>query len=123
MSDIVAIVGRPNVGKSTLFNRLTKSRQAIVDEHSGVTRDRSYGRCFWNGKEFTVIDSGGYITGSDDVFEADIRQQVEIAIDEASVILFVVDVEVIKDQNIVGTPQPAHPPRSDMTRTADALRR
>ena len=93
MSDIVAIVGRPNVGKSTLFNRLTKSRRAIVDEHSGVTRDRSYGRCFWNGKEFTVIDSGGYITGSDDVFEADIRQQVEIAVDEASVILFVVDVE------------------------------
>lgn len=93
MSDIVAIVGRPNVGKSTLFNRLTGSRHAIVDEHSGVTRDRSYGRCDWNGKEFTVIDSGGYISGSDDVFEADIRLQVEIAIDEANVILFMVDVE------------------------------
>ncbi len=93
MSDIVAIVGRPNVGKSTLFNRLTKSRHAIVDEHSGVTRDRSYGRCFWNGKEFTVIDSGGYISGSDDAFEADIRHQVEIAIDESNIILFVVDVE------------------------------
>lgn len=93
MSDIVAIVGRPNVGKSTLFNRLTGSRRAIVDEHSGVTRDRSYGRCDWNGKEFTVIDSGGYISGSDDVFEADIRLQVEIAIDEANIILFMVDVE------------------------------
>jgi GTP-binding protein len=93
MSDIVAIVGRPNVGKSTLFNRLTGSRHAIVDEHSGVTRDRSYGRCDWNGKEFTVIDSGGYIRGSDDVFEADIRTQVEIAIDEANIILFIVDVE------------------------------
>ncbi|MFT4525794.1 MAG: GTP-binding protein [Bacteroidia bacterium] len=93
MSDIVAIVGRPNVGKSTLFNRLTGSRHAIVDEHSGVTRDRSYGRCDWNGKEFTVIDSGGYINGSDDEFEADIRIQVEIAIDEASIILFMVDVE------------------------------
>jgi GTP-binding protein len=93
MSDIVAIVGRPNVGKSTLFNRLTGSRHAIVDEHSGVTRDRSYGRCDWNGKEFTVIDSGGFIRGSDDVFEADIRTQVEIAIDEANIILFIVDVE------------------------------
>lgn len=81
------------MGKSTLFNRLTGSRHAIVDEHSGVTRDRSYGRCDWNGKEFTVIDSGGYIRGSDDVFEADIRTQVEIAIDEANIILFIVDVE------------------------------
>lgn len=81
------------MGKSTLFNRLTGSRHAIVDEHSGVTRDRSYGRCDWNGKEFTVIDSGGYINGSDDEFEADIRIQVEIAIDEASIILFMVDVE------------------------------
>lgn len=105
MSNIVAIVGRPNVGKSTLFNRLTGSRQAIVDEHSGVTRDRSYGRSDWNGKEFTVIDSGGYIKGSDDVFEAEIRKQVEIAIEEASVILFVVDVEtgIMGDDEAVAT--------------------
>lgn len=105
MSNIVAIIGRPNVGKSTLFNRLTGSRQAIVDEHSGVTRDRSYGRSDWNGKEFTVIDSGGYIKGSDDVFEAEIRKQVEIAIEEASVILFVVDVEtgIMGDDEAVAT--------------------
>jgi GTP-binding protein len=93
MSNIVAIVGRPNVGKSTLFNRLTESRQAIVDEQSGVTRDRHYGFSDWNGKTFSVIDTGGYVRGSDDVFEGEIRKQVEIAIEEASVILFVVDVE------------------------------
>lgn len=89
---IVAIVGRPNVGKSTLFNRLTESKQAIVDEASGVTRDRLYGKSDWTGKEFSVIDTGGYVRNSDDVFEEEIRKQVEIAIDEANLILFVVDV-------------------------------
>lgn len=93
MNNIVAIVGRPNVGKSTLFNRLIKRREAIVDSVSGVTRDRNYGKSEWNGKEFSVIDTGGYIRGSDDVFEAEIRKQVELAIDEADVIIFVVDVE------------------------------
>ena len=93
MNHIVAIVGRPNVGKSTLFNRLVKKREAIVDAVSGVTRDRNYGKSEWNGQEFSVIDTGGYIKGSDDVFEAEIRKQVELAIDEADVILFVVDVE------------------------------
>jgi GTP-binding protein len=93
MSNIIAIVGRPNVGKSTLFNRLTGSRQAIVDASSGVTRDRHYGRSDWNGIEFSVIDTGGYVTGSDDVFETEIRKQVELAIDEADSILFMVDVK------------------------------
>jgi GTP-binding protein len=92
MSNIVAIVGRPNVGKSTLFNRLTESRNAIVKEVSGVTRDRLYGKGEWNGVPFSVIDTGGYIKGSDDVFEGEIRKQVEIAIQEATVILFMVDV-------------------------------
>jgi len=92
MGNIVAIVGRPNVGKSTLFNRLTESRRAIVKEVSGVTRDRLYGRGEWNGVQFSVIDTGGYINGSDDIFESEIRKQVEIAIDEAKVIIFVVDV-------------------------------
>lgn len=92
MSNIVAIVGRPNVGKSTLYNRLTESRKAIVDDFSGVTRDRHYGLAEWVGRNFTVIDTGGYVANSDDVFEAAIREQVVIAIEEASVILFVVDV-------------------------------
>ena len=92
MSNIVAIVGRPNVGKSTLFNRLTKSRSAIVEEMSGVTRDRIYGVSEWNGKEFSVIDTGGYVRGSDDIFESEIRKQVDIAIDEATAIIFVSDV-------------------------------
>ena len=92
MSNIVAIVGRPNVGKSTLFNRLTESRRAIVKEVSGVTRDRLYGRGEWNGIDFSVIDTGGYVSGSDDVFEGEIRKQVEIAIDEANVIIFMMDV-------------------------------
>lgn len=91
MGNIVAIVGRPNVGKSTLFNRLTESRQAIVDEFSGVTRDRHYGKVEWNGKQFSVIDTGGYVHGSDDVFEEEIRKQVLLAIDEADLILFMVD--------------------------------
>ncbi len=93
MNHIVAIVGRPNVGKSTLFNRLIQRREAIVDSVSGVTRDRNYGKSEWNGKAFSVIDTGGYVRGSDDIFEGEIRKQVELAIDEADVILFVVDVE------------------------------
>jgi GTP-binding protein len=91
MSNIVAIVGRPNVGKSTLFNRLTESRQAIVDEASGVTRDRQYGKSDWNGKKFSVIDTGGYVMGGDDEFETEIRKQVQLAIEEADTILFLVD--------------------------------
>ncbi|CAM1361341.1 GTPase Der [Tenacibaculum litopenaei] len=93
MSSIIAIVGRPNVGKSTLFNRLVKRREAIVDSVSGVTRDRHYGKSEWNGKEFSVIDTGGYVIGSDDIFEGEIRKQVQLAIDEADIIVFVVDVE------------------------------
>lgn len=92
MSNIIAIVGRPNVGKSTLFNRLTESSNAIVKEVSGVTRDRIYGRGEWNGMPFSVIDTGGYVHGSDDIFEGEIRKQVKLAIEEASVIVFMVDV-------------------------------
>lgn len=92
MSNIIAIVGRPNVGKSTLFNRLTESRKAIVDDFSGVTRDRHYGKAEWTNKEFTVIDTGGYVANSEDLFETAIREQVVIAIEEASVIIFMVDV-------------------------------
>ena len=88
---LVAIVGRPNVGKSTLFNRLVGMRQAIVDDIAGVTRDRHYGRCEWCGREFSVVDTGGYTTNSDDVFESAIRSQVQIAIDEADVVLFMVE--------------------------------
>jgi GTP-binding protein len=90
---IVAIVGRPNVGKSTFFNRLIQRREAIVDAVSGVTRDRHYGKSDWNGKQFSLIDTGGYVKGSDDVFEAQIDKQVELAIDEADAIIFMVDVE------------------------------
>lgn len=92
MGNIIAIVGRPNVGKSTLFNRLTESRHAIVKEVSGVTRDRLYGRGEWNGVPFSVIDTGGYAKGTDDIFEGEIRKQVEIAIEEANVIIFMLDV-------------------------------
>tara|TARA_B100001778_G_scaffold180570_1_gene148525 strand:- start:2308 stop:3612 length:1305 start_codon:yes stop_codon:yes gene_type:complete len=92
MANIVAIVGRPNVGKSTFFNRLTESRKAIVDEQSGVTRDRHYGRVDWSGKDFTVIDTGGYVSDDEDVFNEAIREQVFIALDECSVVLFMVDV-------------------------------
>lgn len=92
MSNIVAIVGRPNVGKSTLFNRLIQSRKAIVHESSGVTRDRHYGISDWNGKEFSVIDTGGYVQNYDDVFEEEISKQVILAIDEADIIIFMVDV-------------------------------
>ena len=89
---LVAIVGRPNVGKSTLFNRLVGQRRAIVDATAGTTRDRHYGRTDWNGREFSVIDTGGYTVNSDDVFEDEIRRQVLLAIDEADVILFLVEV-------------------------------
>lgn len=93
MGNIVAIVGRPNVGKSTFFNRLIQRREAIVDAVSGVTRDRNYGKSDWNGQTFSVIDTGGYVKGSDDVFESEIDKQVELAIDEADAIIFMVDVE------------------------------
>ncbi|MDT0645863.1 ribosome biogenesis GTPase Der [Zunongwangia sp. F260] len=93
MGNIVAIVGRPNVGKSTFFNRLIQRREAIVDSVSGVTRDRHYGKSDWNGRKFSLIDTGGYIIGSDDIFEAEIDKQVELAIDEADAIIFMVDVE------------------------------
>ena len=93
MSNLVAIVGRPNVGKSTLFNRLTQSRQAIVNEQSGTTRDRQYGRVSWLDKDFSIVDTGGWVVGSEDVFEEEINKQVELAMQEADVILFVVDVE------------------------------
>lgn len=91
-NNIVAIVGRPNVGKSTLYNRLIGERQAIIDDTSGVTRDRQYGSSFWNGKTFTVVDTGGFVKNSEDVFEAAIRSQVQIAVQEARVIIFMVDV-------------------------------
>ncbi|MCM8569273.1 ribosome biogenesis GTPase Der [Gramella jeungdoensis] len=93
MGNIVAIVGRPNVGKSTFFNRLIQRREAIVDSVSGVTRDRHYGKSDWNGQKFSLIDTGGYVKGSDDIFEAEIDKQVELAIDEADAIIFMVDVE------------------------------
>ena len=92
MSNLVAIVGRPNVGKSTLFNRLTQTRRAIVNEEAGTTRDRQYGKVDWNGQEFSLVDTGGWIVNSDDIFEEEIRKQVKIAIEEADLILFVVDV-------------------------------
>lgn len=92
MGNLVAIVGRPNVGKSTLFNRLTKTRQAIVNEEAGTTRDRQYGKAEWLGQEFSVVDTGGWVVNSDDVFEEEIRKQVLLAVEEADVILFVVDV-------------------------------
>ncbi|WP_299230144.1 ribosome biogenesis GTPase Der [uncultured Bacteroides sp.] len=92
MGNLVAIVGRPNVGKSTLFNRLTKTRQAIVNEQAGTTRDRQYGKSEWLGKEFSIVDTGGWVVNSDDIFEEEIRKQVLLAMDEADVILFVVDV-------------------------------
>ena len=94
MSNIVAIVGRTNVGKSTLFNRLVGTRKAIVNEESGVTRDRNYGKSSWNGKDFSVIDTGGYVSNSDDIFEEEINKQVILALDEADVILFMVDAEI-----------------------------
>ena len=91
MGNLVAIVGRPNVGKSTLFNRLTQSRQAIVNDEAGTTRDRQYGKVYWTGQEFSIVDTGGWVVNSDDVFEEEINKQVAIAIEEADVILFVAD--------------------------------
>ncbi|HMZ48435.1 MAG TPA: 50S ribosome-binding GTPase, partial [Flavobacteriales bacterium] len=91
MSNIVAIVGRPNVGKSTLFNRLVERREAITDPTAGTTRDRHYGQAEWNGHFFSVIDTGGYVQGSDDIFEEEIRKQVALAVEEADSILFLVD--------------------------------
>ncbi|MEG2820852.1 MAG: GTPase, partial [Muribaculaceae bacterium] len=93
MGKLIAIVGRPNVGKSTLFNRLTESRTAIVDDTSGTTRDRQYGKVEWGGKEFSIVDTGGWVVNSEDIFEEEINKQVSIAIDEADVILFIVDVK------------------------------
>src|SRR6056300_1739674 len=92
MSSIVAVVGRPNVGKSTFFNRMIQKREAIVDATSGVTRDRHYGKSDWNGVTFTLIDTGGYVEGSDDIFQKEIDKQVSLAIDEADAIIFMVDV-------------------------------
>lgn len=94
MGNIVAIVGRPNVGKSTFFNRLIERREAIVNDESGVTRDRLYGHCFWNGKTFSVVDTGGYVENSSDVFEREISKQVLIAIEEADAVMFMVDVDM-----------------------------
>ncbi|MDD6379582.1 MAG: ribosome biogenesis GTPase Der [Prevotella sp.] len=93
MANLVAIVGRPNVGKSTLFNRLTQSRRAIVSDTAGTTRDRQYGKCSWNGREFSIVDTGGWVVKSDDIFEDAIRQQVRVATDEADLVLFLVDNE------------------------------
>lgn len=93
MANLVAIVGRPNVGKSTLFNRLTQSRKAIVSDTAGTTRDRQYGKCSWNGREFSVVDTGGWVVNSDDIFEDAIRKQVVVATEEADLVLFVVDVK------------------------------
>ena len=91
MGRLVAIVGRPNVGKSTLFNRLTQTRSAIVDDTAGTTRDRQYGKVDWCGQEFSIVDTGGWVVNSEDIFEEEINKQVQIAIEEADVILFVVD--------------------------------
>jgi len=93
MGNIVAIVGRPNVGKSTLFNRLTHSRRAIVNDEAGTTRDRQYGKCEWEGREFSVIDTGGWVINSSDIFEDEIKRHVVLAIEEADVILFLVDIQ------------------------------
>src|SRR5574344_415150 len=93
MANIVAIVGRPNVGKSTLFNRLTNTRHAIVSDEAGTTRDRQYGKCEWNGREFSVVDTGGWVVNSDDIFEEEIRKQVLVATEEADLVLFLVDIQ------------------------------
>ena len=93
MGKLVAIVGRPNVGKSTLFNRLTETRAAIVNDTSGTTRDRQYGKVLWNGEEFSIVDTGGWVVNSDDIFEEEINKQVSLAIEEADVILFMVDIK------------------------------
>ena len=93
MGNLVAIVGRPNVGKSTLFNRLTETRRAIVSDEAGTTRDRQYGKVLWSGRTFSVVDTGGWVVNSDDVFEEQIRRQVAVATEEADIVLFLVDVK------------------------------
>ena len=93
MGNLVAIVGRPNVGKSTLFNRLTETRRAIVSDEAGTTRDRQYGKVLWNGRTFSVVDTGGWVVNSDDIFEEEIHKQVMVATQEADVVLFMVDVK------------------------------
>jgi len=122
MRNLVAIVGRPNVGKSTFFNRLIGGRQSIVDDTSGVTRDRQYGNCEWNGKTFNVVDTGGFVKGSDDVFEAAIREQVLIAIEEANVIVFVTDVTTSitdLDEEVANMLRKTHKPVILMVNKAD----
>ena len=112
MSNLVAIVGRPNVGKSTLFNRLTQTRQAIVDDVAGTTRDRQYGKCEWGNRVFSVVDTGGWVVNSDDVFEEEIRKQVNIAIEEADLILFLVDIKngvTDLDDEVAGIRQTGYP--------------
>lgn len=113
MSSVVALVGRPNTGKSTLFNRLVQSRQAIVDSVAGVTRDRNYGQCEWNGIVFSVIDTGGYVSDSSDIYESEIQKQVRLAIDEADVILFLVDGReglTVMDEDIAALLRPCKKP-------------
>ncbi|MDR3268683.1 MAG: ribosome biogenesis GTPase Der [Tannerella sp.] len=122
MGNVVAIVGRPNVGKSTLFNRLTQTRQAIVDEDAGTTRDRHYGKVDWCGQEFSLIDTGGWVVNSDDVFEEEINKQVQIAIEEADVILFVVDVTngaTDLDDGVASILRRTHKPRIVVANKAD----
>ncbi len=124
MGNIVAIVGRPNVGKSTLFNRLTQTRQAIVNEQAGTTRDRQYGRVEWLNKEFSLIDTGGWVVNSDDVFEEEINKQVQIAIEEADVILFVVDVVngmTDLDMEVAGILRRSHKPVVVVANKADTF--
>ncbi|MDA8650625.1 MAG: ribosome biogenesis GTPase Der [Flavobacteriaceae bacterium] len=123
---IVAIVGRPNVGKSTLFNRMIQRREAIVDAVSGVTRDRHYGKSDWNGKGFSLIDTGGYVVGSDDIFEAEIDKQVELAIDEADAIIFMVDVEhgiTGMDQEVAELLRKSHKPYFLAVNKVDSAKR
>ena len=115
MANLVAIVGRPNVGKSTLFNRLTQSWRAIVSEQAGTTRDRQYGKCEWCGKEFSVVDTGGWVVNSDDIFEDAIRKQVLIATEEADLLLFLVDTAT------VSTKQNKEPIRDTLTRLIDNI--
>ena len=121
MSHLVAIVGRPNVGKSTLFNRMTQTRGAIVSEEAGTTRDRQYGKVTWLDREFSIVDTGGWVVGSEDIFEGEINKQVEIAMEEADVILFVVDVETKPSMPLV-SPSWVDPtqvsPRSSMPSSA-----
>ena len=125
MSNILAIVGRPNVGKSTLFNRLLERREAIVDSTAGVTRDRHYGKSDWNGVEFTVIDTGGYDVGSDDIFEEEIKKQVQLTVDEATSIVFMVNVEeglTDTDQEIYQLLRKANKPLYVVVNKVDSLK-